>query len=33
VVNCGGLSLWFGCDGNFNAGALFELHIIAIFIG
>src|SRR5580658_7847017 len=28
VVNCGGLSLWFGCDGNFNVSTLFEPHII-----
>jgi hypothetical protein len=25
--------LWFGCDGNLNVSTLFELHIIAMFIG
>ena len=29
-----GLSpLWFGCDGNLNAIALFEFYIIAVFVG
>jgi hypothetical protein len=27
------LRLWFGCDGNIDVRALFELHIIAMFIG
>jgi hypothetical protein len=25
--------LWFGCDGNLNVSALFELYIIAVFVG
>jgi hypothetical protein len=27
-----GLRLWFGGNGNVNVGALFELHIIAVFV-
>jgi hypothetical protein len=31
-VDCGGLRLGFGFDGNFNVSTLFELHIIAMFV-
>jgi hypothetical protein len=32
AINCGGLSLWFGCDGNLNVSTLFEFYIIAMFV-
>jgi hypothetical protein len=31
--NFRGSRLAFGCDGNIDVSALFELHIIAVFIG
>jgi hypothetical protein len=31
-VDCGGLHLGFGFDGNFNVSTLFEFHIIAMFV-
>ena len=32
AVICGDSPLWFGCDGNLNVSALFEPHIIAMFV-
>jgi hypothetical protein len=32
LANFGGSLLWFGCEGNINVSALFELHIISIFV-
>ena len=31
-VDCGGLHLGFGFDGNLDVSTLFELHIIAMFV-